>query len=92
MAPMSHSIDRHLKHGRYHIIFTHSLERSNHSKLKPYKKADYLQTAKVQKLKPYKYTLSHTKKFKSSKRYILIVVFGALPISMSISKHGIEAS
>ena len=42
MVVKPHAVDR--KHERYHIIFTHSLERSNHSKLKPYdKKADYLQ-------------------------------------------------
>ena len=33
--------------GTYHI-FTHSLERSNHSKFKPYKQADNLQRLQAQ--------------------------------------------
>ena len=44
---------------------THSLERNNHSKLKPYKKAatykDY-KHSKSSKLKPHKYTLSLSEK------------------------------
>ena len=43
----------------YDYIFTHSLQRSNLSKLNSYKKSDYLQTQQKFKLQPYISTQIH---------------------------------